>query len=372
MSTGTLHTLQQTLPGARRIFLRFWPDVRQHRPLVVGACLALIASTAMKLLEPWPLKFVFDHVLRVHTRRSGRLPDIAVLGRLDAPTVLLISAAGLLVIVGLRALTEYFSTFLFAVIGNRVMAKVRDRTYRHVQRLPMSFHTARRGGDLIVRVINDVNMLRDAVVTAVLPLAANVLVLVGMWGVMFWLQWRLALLALSVLPLLWLRTVRIGRLIRDAARKQRQRQGAMASTAAEAIGAIKVVQALSLEERFATEFSRRNAESQRQDVKTSKLGARLERGVDLMIALATAMVLYYGTRLAMRGELSPGELLVFLAYLRKAFNPVQDLAKYTARLAKATAAGERVLDLLDRTPKCATRRARSPPRRSMGTFVSKG
>ena len=349
MSRGSIQTLRQVLPGARRLVVRFWPLWRGQRGLIAAAFATLIGGVAMRLLEPWPLKFVFDYVLQTSTRRGGRLPDVEFVRALDPSRILLLAAAGVVTVVGLRAVADYFTTVLFATIGNRVMARVRDDTYRHVQRLPMSFHTGARGGDLILRVIGDVNQMRDAVVTAVLPLVANVLVLAGMWGVMFWLHARLALLALCVTPLLSLRTVRLGYRIRDAARVQRQRQGAMASTAAESIGAIKVVQALSLEDAFADEFSRRNNDSRKQDVKTARLSARLERGVDVLIACATAAVLYYGTLLALRGALSPGELIVFLAYLRKAFNPVQDFAKYTGRLAKATAAGERVLDLLDRT-----------------------
>lgn len=346
----TPRSLLRALPGFRRVFERFAPLIRLERGRVTLAVLALIAGVVLRLFEPWPLKFVFDRVLATRTRRSARLPDLPLLNGLNPMTVLAVAAVGLVVIIALRALSDYFSAVLFAVIGNRVLAKVRNQAYRHLQRLSLAFHTSSRGGDLIVRVINDVNQMRDAVVTAVLPLAANVLVLAGMWGMMLWLQWRLALLAMAVLPLLWFRTRYFGRRIREAARKQRQRHGAMASTASEAIGAIKVVQALSLEERFAADFCGRSDGSGRDDVKAAKLTARLARGVDVTVAVATAAVLYYGTLLALRHEMTPGELLVFLAYLRKAFNPVEDLAKYTGRLAKATAAGERVLDLLDHTP----------------------
>lgn len=341
---------RQTLPAARRVFLRFWPLVRLQRGAVMAACIALFAGVGLRLLEPWPLKFVFDRVLQTETRRGGRLPDLPIMHGWDPMTVLAASAVGFALIVGARALADYLSAVLFAVIGNKVLARVREQTYRHMQRLSLSFHTSARGGDLIIRVINDVNQLRDAAVTAVLPLAANTLVLVGMWAMMLWLHWKLALLALAVLPLLWLRTVSLGRRIRDAARIQRQRTGAMASTAAESIGAMKVVQVLSLEDVFAREFAERNEGSRREDVKASKLSARLERSVDVMVGVATAAVLYYGALLTVRRAITPGELLVFLAYLRKAFNPVRDFAKYTSRMAKATAAGERVLDLLDRTP----------------------
>lgn len=124
----------------------------------------------------------------------------------------------------------------------------------------------------------------------------------------------------------------------------------MAATFAESINAIKTVQALSLEKTFSRAFTDESERSLKQDVKGKRLSASLERSLDVIIALATAGVLYYGTVLVLRKALSPGELLVFLAYLKSAYRPVQDFAKYAGRLGKASAAGERVLDLLQRVP----------------------
>src|SRR5213075_2793344 len=103
-------------------------------------------------------------------------------------------------------------------------------------------------------------------------------------------------------------------------------------------------------ETFAESFSSESERSLKEDVKGKRLSATLERSVDVIIAVATALVLWQGTRLALRGVISSGDLLVFLAYLKSAYRPVQDFAKYTGRLAKASAAGERVIDLLERVP----------------------
>jgi ATP-binding cassette subfamily B protein len=140
----------------------------------------------------------------------------------------------------------------------------------------------------------------------------SVLVLVGMIAVMFWLQWRLTLLALTTAPLFWFSTVRITRLIRESAQKQRRREGAMAAIAAEAIGSIEVVQALSLEEAFSEDFSGRNKKSQKEDLKANRYSARLGRTVDVLLAISSALVLWYGGLLIIRGELSPGNLVVLL------------------------------------------------------------
>ena len=335
------------LPGLSAVLRRLWPYAGKQKGALLGSMAVLLGGVVLRLLEPWPLKFVFDQVIGVGDSSAARLAIPAAIAALEPSTLLMTVVVSLVAITALRAQCQYLNKVGFAKIGNRVLADVRYDVFRHTQGLPLAFHTRARSGDLIVRVINDVNLLRDAAVTAILPLLASFLNLIGMWSVMIWLQWQLAALALTTLPLLWLRTASLSGRIRDAARKQRKRQSAMASTASESIGAIKNVQALSLESVFTDSFGVRNTASRKEDVKTARLTANLGRSVDAMLAIATAMVLWFGARLVMAGQLSAGELLVFLTYLRRAFNPVQDFAKYTGRLAKATAAGERVLELLD-------------------------
>jgi ATP-binding cassette subfamily B protein len=310
--------------------------------------LALIAEVVLRVLEPIPLKFVIDLVSG--SKHSHGRVFLSWVQNLDASTILALSALAIVVLTGLRALADYANTIGFALVGNRVLTRVRNELYRHLQGLSLSFHNKARSGDLILRVMSDVSMVKDVAVTAALPLLASGLIFVGMVGVMFWLQWKLALLALAFLPLLWFWTFRLGRRIQQAARKQRKRESAMAASAAEAIGAIKIVQTLCLEGVFADSFLRRNKKSMKEDVKGARLSAALGRTAGFLIAASTALVLWYGVRLVLSGELSPGDLVVFLAYLKMAYRPIQEFAKYTARLAKASAAGERVLDLLDRTP----------------------
>ncbi len=315
---------------------------------MLGSLATLLMEVGLRLLEPWPLKVVFDRVInKMHGANGYR---VTLFDIFDPVTLLAMMAIAMVAITGLRALAGYGSTIGFAKIGNRVLTRVRAQLYRHVQYLSLSFHTRARSGDLVIRVISDVGLLQDVVVTAVLPMLAKALILAGMLALMFWMNWRLALVALAVFPLFWLRTVSMGRKINEVARLQRKREGAMAATAAESITAIKTVKALSLESAFEQQFSRQSEKNLKQDVRAKRLAAGLERSVDLLTAIAGALVLFSGTRLVLRKELSAGELLVFLAYLKNAFRPIQEFAKYTARLGKATAAGERVLDLLERVP----------------------
>lgn len=345
---GRPQSIRESLPGVRHIVRHFAPYIRKQRGLIAGSTLALFAEVFLRALEPLPLKFVFDYVIAPKEGRAAL--NLPVIGTLDAATLLTVSAFAVVSVIGLRALMAYLNTVGFALVGNRVLTEVRGDLYRHLQCLSLSFHNRARGGDLLVRVIGDIGMLRDITVTALLPLAANVMILAAMSALMFWLNWKLAALALATVPLFWLFTARITKKIQTVSRDQRKREGAMASTASESIGAIRVVQALSLEETFAGAFSSHNKKSLKEGVKSSRLTASLERTVDVLIAIATALVLWFGARLTLRGELTPGDLLVFLAYLKNAFKPVQDFAKYTGRIAKATAAGERIVELFERKP----------------------
>lgn len=314
---------------------------------MAGSLVALYAEIALRLLEPWPLKVVLD---RVVAPSGGHAAGLLALDGLDPPTILLLAAVAVFAFAGLRALAAYFSSVGFALVGNRVLTEVRHELYVHLQRLSLPFHARARTGDLTVRVVSDVGFLQDVVVTAFLPLLANLLLLAGMIAVMLWLNAPLALLVVATLPLFWVCTSRFARGIRETAKQQRRQEGDMAATAAESIGAIRVIHALSLEGTFARAFTGASRKNLATGVAATRLAASLERTVDVLIALATALVLWLGARLAASGAMTAGDLIVFLAYLKSAFRPLKDFAKYTGRLAKASAAGERVLDLLDRAP----------------------
>jgi ATP-binding cassette subfamily B protein len=346
-------TAREILASLRRIFSRLRPYFQRQRLLLAGSFVTLLLEVAFSVMEPWPIKFIFDHLF--HTEHDKRFGRIAFLDGLDPTTFVAVGAVALVALSGLRALAAYANTLGFVKLGNRVLSEIRADLFQHLQRLSLSFHTKARSGDLIVRVIADIGQLNNAVINAALPLLANSLLVAAMMGVMVWVNWRLGLVAMATLPLLGLFTSNFSRKVHKAARNQRDRESEMAATAAEAVGNIKLVHALSLEPIFSRLFAQQNNASRKADVKGSKLAAALGRTIGFLIAITTAMVLWYGTRLVLAKELSPGELLVFLTYMRSAFKPVQDFAKYTGRLAKAAASGQRVLDLLDRKPKVRDR-----------------
>lgn len=337
-------SLRASLPGLRRTVTHLRPHLRQERRLLVTGLVTLVAEVLLRVLEPWPLKYVIDAVVSANGAQL-RTEQPAGVG-----TVILVASLALLAIVAVRAGTEYLMTLCFALAGNRLLTRVRADAYAHMQTLSMSFHDKARTGDLVTRVTSDVGRLKEVAVTAALPLVGNIATMAGMLVVVAVLDWQLALLMMTVLPVFFVTGTRLARRINTVSRTQRKAEGALASLATETLSAMRVVQSYSLQSQMQEQFSRSNTRTLKDGVKAKKLSAGLERKTDVLVALATSLVLYFGARRVVTGELTPGELVVFLTYLKSALKPMRDLAKYTGRIAQAAASGERLVDVLDEVP----------------------
>lgn len=336
--------IKEALPSLGRFLHYVKPFILEKKNLLIIAFAGIFTQMVLRLLEPWPLKYIIDRLANPDPLNQSNLQPFH---ELDASHYFLLLALALVVIVLSRALATYTTTVSMALAGNHVIIRLRGQLFDHLQRLSPVFYQKQRSGDLVVRLISDMGMMKEVAVTAVVPLIGNALIFTCIIAVMFWLNWQMALISLSTLPLLWLMTLHKSKSLHKVARKNRKREGVMAATASESIHAIKSVQALTLEKRFSEVFTSANKKSLKEGVKGKRLEAGLQRNVEILIAVSTAMVLWFGSIQVLKGMLSPGELLVFVYYLRRLFRPVRDFSKYTARLAKASAAGERVLAVLE-------------------------
>ncbi|EEX49804.1 ABC transporter ATP-binding protein [Pasteurella dagmatis] len=331
--------------------------IRPERMIVFGSLCALLIATGMRLLKPLPLAFVVDYVLLdvVDVAKDGvKNPPNGIvatlLSSLDTTHLLFGCAAAVILIALFMAGSSYLSTVGLALAGSRILSRVRNDLFAHMQRLSLRFHSQARTGDLTMRLINDIGMLREAVITALMPMLANILILVGMFSMMIYINWQLSAVTLLAIPIIWWSTVRSSKRIHEVSRAQRKREGALAAKAAEFIGSIRTVQSLSLESETMRSFVGDDLESRKQNVQSKKLSAGLERRVDLIVAFVSAAVLLKGAYSVLAGQMTPGDLIIFMSYLNNAFRPVREYAKYTGRLSKALAAGERVVNLLDEQP----------------------
>ncbi|MCA1782048.1 MAG: ABC transporter ATP-binding protein/permease [Intrasporangiaceae bacterium] len=336
-------------PALRRTVQAVRPHLRPHRKLVAGGLFAMLAQVGFRLLEPWPIKVVVDAITE---------PGASV----NRPTILLMAAMGLLVIVAAagRALSNYGSTVAFALAGTRAATSIRAQVFEHVQRLSLKQHGKLRTGDLVQRMIGDVGRLQEVAVMAGLPLVGNIMTFIAMVGVMLWLDPLLTLGALLATITFLLMSRRRTREITQAARSTRKSEGDLATQVAETVGALPVVQAFQLEDETKRAFKVANKKSLKEGVRARRLAAGLERRTDVIVAGATATVLSVGGWRVLSGVLSVGELVVFLTYMKASMKPLRDLAKYTGRIAKAAASGERVTELLDTVPEIVDRPGATP------------
>jgi ATP-binding cassette, subfamily B, bacterial len=343
--------IARALPGLKRIVREFAPEIRQQKLLLSISFLGLIVEVVAQLLRPWPLKFIFDYVILADADTPAL--QFPMLSDANPMTLLFVFSLGIIGVSGLRAVAAYVSLVTMSLAASKIVAEIRARLYAHLQRLSLSFYHRVKSGDLITRITSDIDKLRDVTVMAIFPLVVEMLTLVSMVGLMFWLNWELALIGLAVFPLFLLSTLKITKRIHQVSRKQRKQEGAMAATAAEAIGAMKVV--LSLERMLERMFARPNRKSLEDSARTQQLSAGLQRTIEILVATATALIMWRGVRLVMAGAVTPGDLLVFVNYLKSAFKPTQQLAKHVAKISKATASGERIIDLFDVIPEIRDR-----------------
>ncbi|WP_330986129.1 MULTISPECIES: ABC transporter ATP-binding protein [Enterobacterales] len=341
-----------TLPSGSkaRMFRIFLPYILKQKRVLQGAFLALLVATGIRLLEPWPLAFAIDLIVAEEISANNVPDKLAALASWSQHTSLWFCAGAVIVIAVLRASISYFSTVGLALAGSRVLSEIRLDLFTHLLRLPLKFHHQAKVGDLTMRLVNDIAMLREVTISALMPLLSSLIILLGMFGIMLFLDWKLTLVALLPLPLLVWMTRRASRKISDVSRGQRKREGVLAAKVAEYISGIATVQALSLESSTIKSLRADDAQSLRQNVQTKRLTSGLERRVDILLAFTTGMVLLNGSMDVLASRMSPGDLLVFLSYMKNAFRPVREYAKYTGRLSKAVTAGERIVDLLNQPP----------------------
>lgn len=340
--------INELIPSIIYIFKYFSAYIAKQKTIIVLSTIALFTQVIFRLLEPWPIKYIFDYLLLNDLNKDNIVTNY--FKTLDNNSVLLILCLSLVIFTALRSIATYFSTIGFAVVGNKVMVKIREKLFDHLQMLSLNFHDKTKSGDLTLRLISDVGILRDVTVTAVLPFIGNILIITGILSVMFFMHWKLALASILLLPLFWLRTKSLSSRLHKVSREQRAREGAMAAAAAESINAIKTVQALFLNTKFSETFSSHSNKGFNDSVKAKKIEANLGRSVDIIVAASTAIVLWYGVKLVFLNEITPGDILVFVTYLKAAFKPIRDTVKYTGKLSRAVASGERVLEILEINP----------------------
>lgn len=348
-------TVQRPEPAALwRLVKRLGPHARPHwRRLVVGF-LAMTVAALAEVVRPWPVKVVFDGLLIPQDNPDAVMQKVfALFGTGDR--LLALSCIAILAIAAIGGAAAFLQSTMIATVGQRVIADIRLDLYRHVQRLSHSFHDSVSTADIVSRLTGDVRLMRDLLIDAGILFAARTLVLVGTISIMALMDWRLTMVALSILPaLVWL-TRRYGSRIKSAARLQRKGEGRIAVVMTEGISAISLVKGFANEAHEEARFSEQNETSAEAGVVSSRVSAEMDRLVQVVLAVGTCAVMWYGVLRVRDGAISPGDLLVFTAYLATLQKPIRRMSSMSGRVAKATASGERLLEVLDLKPEITDR-----------------
>ncbi len=333
--------------------------VRPYRKLLIGALCAALLESLVDLLGPWPLKIVFDNVIG-----KRPLPHwLQGVGGTDPLSVLGLAAIAALVIAVVGAVCSYAEKHFTVTTAQWVSHDLRKTLYFHMQRLSISYHDQTQTGDLISRVTSDIDAIQSFVTSGLLNSVVQTVTLIGMLGVMLYLNWRFTLIALSVAPVLFFVVFHYTRMIKRYSRDVRKKEGGIVSLVEEALTSIRVVKAFAREDYEQHRLEEQSLETVEAALKARSVKAKLTPLVEIIVAVGTSLVLWFGGRLVLSGEMSPGSLIVFVSYLAKMYKPMQELSKMTDTYSKAAVGYERIMEVLQtKNDVRDARRAKKAPR----------
>jgi ABC-type multidrug transport system fused ATPase/permease subunit len=322
---------------ARRIstLARLTAPYKLRTTLAVGT---LLAATATSLAPPYLAKLALDDGIRNEDYRTVVYVVVAFV------------VAGVLNL-AMSAAQTYFTGWT----GERILADLRNRLFRHLQRLSLGFYERNRAGVIISRLTNDVEALDQLVTDGVTSLFQNTLILAGSAVILFALDWKLALATLAVFPLMALATAAFRVFSSRAYRAVRERLGLVTATLAEDIAGMRVVQAFTRQSANERAFRDVNAHYRAANQRTVVTNGLYFPFVDFLSTAATAIVLGYGAHRVFSGSIEIGTLLAFMLYLSNFFDPVQQLSQLYNTFLSATAALDKIMDVMDEEPEVLDR-----------------
>ena len=321
--------------------------VRPYRLWLAVVFGAMLIETAMSMAGPWPLKVVIDNVLGTHPLPEwlGWIRDLPLAG--SKTGLALIAAVGVVAIAALGALATYIDNYYTESVGQWVANDLRLKIYDHLQHLSLGYYDKQQTGVLLSTITNDVATVQNFASSNTLDILVDLLTIVGILGLMLWLQWDFALICVAVTPFLLLFVSRFKKAVKKAQHEVRLHQADLVTVVQQGLESIRVVKAFGreqLEEARLTEASEATVDAA---LKARRVKSLLSPIVSIVVAGCTAYVLWRGASLIVADAMTIGALTVFLAYLTKFFKPVQDLAKMTNAIAQTSVALERIRAILD-------------------------
>jgi len=352
----------RSIRRTRELFALLWPYAGGQRTLLWSGLGLSVLLVALRVAQPWPLKWVLDLL-------TGNHHHTGLGGLLQSPALGTAGMGALYLLITLAAASaEYWQLMVLTGLGNRMLYSFRTGLFAHVVRQPLTFHESRDTGELLTRIVYDTARLRQGVnglLTQVFQTSATFL---ATSAVLLWLNAELAgvvvvsgMVALTAMG-------RSNEEIARAARKQRQREGKLAALVTEDLLGIRELQTFRTGTASDGRFGRQNTRSLTQEQKVRRLGAGLLFRIELLIALSVTVILWVGAREVRAGQLTPGDLVLFVSYAVSLYRPFSQFARQTARSGRTFACAERLTKIMQEAPAVADRpgAVAAPPLRRAG------
>lgn len=315
------------------VYLRLLRYLRPYIPQTAMAIACMLLATSASLYVPWIVRDVIDGVL-VNK-------DILLLNAITA---------GILLVFALRGFFVYGQNYLMSYVSQKVVIDLRESLFRHFQRLSISYFDRSRTGKVLSYMTNDVGALQGALAQNVIELSTESITLVGSLVAMFYLHWQLALLTLITVPLVAQAMNLFGKKLRKASGTMQQRAAEITSVLQEMIVSIRLIRLFVREDYEIGRFIRENENNFSAQMKAAQLSATLTPVIEFLAAIGVTVIIWYGGREVINGNLTSGSLIAFLVYTVNITNPVKRLGNVYGSIQRAVAAAERVFEVLDTLP----------------------
>jgi ABC-type multidrug transport system fused ATPase/permease subunit len=321
--------------------------MRPYRRWLAIVFLAMLVEIATSLAAPWPLKLVIDDALGSH-----HLPhwldwahEYAGFGK-HTLGVAMFAGAATLAIALIGAVASYIDNYYTTSVGQWVANDLRLRIYEHLHRLSLRYYDHAKTGALVSTITSDVATIQDFASSSTLDIVIDLLTILFMVGLMFWLDWDFTLIAVAFTPVLLVFVFHFKKAVKEATRAVRVRQSEVLSIVQRGLDAIRVTKAFGRQDFELAHLEAASHATVAAALRARRIKSLMSPVVAIVVAICTAIVLWKGTSLIIAGTMTAGALTVYLAYLKKFFKPVKDLAGMTSTIAQTTVALERIQTIL--------------------------
>jgi len=310
----------------------------------------------LSLLKPYRVKLIVAMFCMVAVSLLSAAQAYLVQPALDEvflkkdTTMLLLLPLAIVVLFFVKGLFDFGQSYLMSFVGLRVVADLRERLYRHLQTLSLSFFTRTPTGYLISRITNDVNLIQASVSNAVTGVLKDLFTIAGLTGVVFYRNWKLAVISFIILPLAIIPIKRFGKKLREFSRRSQKQMGSITTFLHETITGHRIVKAFNMEDYEIRRFREENNRFFRLVLKRVKIRAISHPLMECIGGVAIAVIVWLGGYSVIRGELTPGAFFSFMTALLLLYTPVRDLNRVNLEIQEGIAAAGRVFQLLDTPP----------------------